>query len=696
MDVPAAVKLWLEERGIRELYPIQRKSIEAGLFEGNSLLVSAPTGSGKTLVAEMAIANALFEGKKAVYLVPLRSLAFEKSKGLKKYFGGWNVEVSVGDYHRPHVGDFDVLIATYERMDSILRHSKALLREIGVVVVDEIHYVGDDERGPTLETVVTQLKRIETQLIALSATIGNLRELAEWLNATLVTDDWRPVPLREGVMDARDYVVWFDDGYESVKRETKKAPLDAALDRLSKGEQVLYFARTRKNAEKAAEEMSKRFKPSKEGIEWAEQMKLEVEGELGERLARLISRGAAFHHAGLTNEAREIVEEAFRSGAIRFLAATPTLAAGVNLPARTVIIESAYRFDVEKGSVPIKVSEYKQMAGRAGRPGLDEQGTSILVVNGNVDEFFERYVKGSPEDVESSLVRPRALRRAILGLLASGFARDAEEVIEFFEDTLYAIQVESSREAATEVKSVLRFLRKNGMIDPSGKLTELGRKVALSYVDPLGAKIVLDALRKRIGKAPVLGYLHLISLTPDMPLKFVNKWEAKSLYEALPELEVELIARNLEDFDPTVYLSALKTALILRDWVNEVPEDEISRKYSVYPGDVRVYADTAAWLVHAYSELAKFKGMEKHAGALASLEVRLKYGVREELVELVSLKYIGRARARKLWEHGIRSREDLLEAGEARLASILGPKLAKRVLEQLKRDRVLILNSSER
>ncbi|ALU11932.1 extensin [Ignicoccus islandicus DSM 13165] len=686
MELPPDVKAWLEGRGITDLYPIQKKAVEAGLFKGHSLLVSAPTGSGKTLVAEMAIANALFEGKKAIYLVPLRSLAFEKLRSLRKGFEGWKIEVSVGDYHKPQLGDFDVLIATYERMDSILRHSTSSISEVGVVVVDEVHYVDDEDRGPTLEVVITQLKRLGTQLIALSATIGNLGELARWLGAVLVVDNWRPVPLREGVMNSKEYVIWFEDGYEEVPKKTGKAPLDVALYKLNKGEQVLYFAKTRKNAEKAAEEVAKVFNRTKESLEWAEQLRLEVEGELGERLSQLVSRGVAFHHAGLTNEAREIVEEAFRAGVVKFLAATPTLAAGVNLPAKTVVIESAYRFELEKGSVPIKVSEYKQMAGRAGRPGLDKEGTSILIVNGNVDLFFERYVKGFPEDVESSLVRPRALRRAILGLLASGFARDLDDAIEFFKDTLYAIQVESVVEVEREVKSVMRFLKKNGMIDSRGRLTEFGKRVALSYVDPLGVKIVLDSLRKRVGKASTLGYLHLVSLTPDMPLKFVNKWEMRSLSNALNELEVDLIAREVEDFDPTIYFSALKTALILKDWVNEVPEDEISKKYSVYPGDVRVYADTASWLVHAYSELARFKGMDSHSRALASLEIRLKYGVREELVELVTLKYIGRARARKLWLHGIRSREDLLNAGERKLASILGPKVAKKVIEQLERE----------
>ncbi len=687
MRIPEDVKEWLKNRrGVTDLYPIQRKAIEKGLFDGVSQVVSAPTGSGKTLVAEMAIANALFEGKKAIYLVPLRSLAFEKFRSLKKAFEPFKVEISVGDYYKPQVGDADILVATYERMDSLLRHSSPWLNDVGVTVIDEVHYVGDEDRGPVLETIVTQLKRKGYQIIALSATVGNLEELATWLNAELVVDYWRPVPLKEGVMDSYDYVVYFDDSEEKVIRSTKSAAYDVALHYLKKGAQVLFFANTRKRAEQSATRIASFLSPSQSSLEWAERATIEIEGELGERLAALISKGSAFHHAGLTNEARTLVEDAFRSGAIKFLAATPTLAAGVNLPAKVVVIESHMRYDQREGMVPIRVSEYKQMAGRAGRPGLDEFGISILVGKGDVDGLFEKYVKGEPEDVISSLVSTRALRRTILALLSSGFANNEEELIDFIEETLYALQ-ESKEDALREMKIALRFLKRLGAVDERGRITEFGRLISLVYVDPLGVKIVLDGLKWRRGKAGSVGYLHLISFTPDMPKRGLRRGEIRKLQQVLLDLEPELIVRDPEDsFDWELFFSALKTALILRDWANEVPEDEIAKRYSVYPGDVRVLADTAAWLVHAYSEIARFKGMNAHAEALASLEFRMKYGVREELVELVKIPYIGRMRARKLWEHGIRSKEDLLNSDERKIARIIGPKVARRVLSALKEE----------
>lgn len=644
-----------------------------------NLLVSAPTGSGKTLVAEMAIFNALRHNYNVAYLLPLRSIAFEKYKSLSKVFGKENVTLSVGDYHSPKIEGKRILIATYERMDSILRHEPEWLEDLGVVVVDEIHYVGDQERGPVLETVVTQLKMEGVQLLGLSATVGNLEEIAEWLEAELVYDDWRPVELREGVMNSKSYEILFEDGVERVQRIMNNAALDVAYKYLKEG-QVLYFAPTRSRAEKVAEEFSKYFKPDSESKEWADKIRLEVEGEFGERLAKLVERRVAFHHAGLTNEARMIIEDAFRAGVIRLISATPTLAAGVNLPAKTVVIEKYTRYNKEMGaSEPITVSEYKQMAGRAGRPGLDDVGISILVAKDNAEEVFEKYVKGRPEPVSSSLANPKALRKAVLGLIARGTVRSEEELEEFISKTLFGV-TKGPEEAMEEAEEVVEFLARMGAITPYMAPTRFGSLIAKLYVDPYGAKLVRDALRKRPGKGHALGYLHLISLTPDMPKRSVYPKEFKRLARIAREREYELLVRDFEDLD--LWASALKVALILEDWINEVPDDVISERHKVYPGDVRVFSDTASWLLHAYSEMCKFLGMRRHAEELSKLELRMKYGVREELVNLVKLPYIGRVRARKLWEAGIRGAEDILEKKEL-VARLIGRKVAEKVIEAI-------------
>jgi len=672
---------WLKERGYDRLFPVQKAALDSGLIDFKNVLVSAPTGSGKTLVAEIAIKNALDSGFKAVYLLPLRSLAFEKYFSLKKVFPDFNVVLSVGDYHAPQVGNADILVATYERMDSLLRHNAAWLKGVGTVVVDEIHYVGDEERGPTLEVVVTQLKRLGKQIVALSATVGNPEVLASWLEAELIYDEWRPVELEEGVMDPKDYVILFEDREERVERVTGEPALDASLVWLREG-QVLYFASTRKRAETVAKKMARFVRGGSDSKRWAERARIELEGELGQKLASMIEKGVAFHHAGLTNEARMLVEEAFRSGAIKFVSATPTLAAGVNLPARAVIIEKYTRYG-DEGEVPISVSEYKQMAGRAGRAGLDEVGTSVLVARPYTDpvELYEHYVLGRPEDVESALTSARALRRSLLGLIASKVIRDKNGLIDFIEDTLFGV-TEGAERALEDAERALEFLERARLVAGS-RATPLGELVAKQYVDPLGAKIVLDALKKRKGKTSPWGYLHLISSTPDMPKRGIASKEVKSLLRASDERYDELLLKEPSDYvTEAAWLSALKVASILEDWINEVPEDTIAERYNVYPGDVRVYSDTAAWLVHAYSEIATFEGLNTHAEAMKKLEVRLKYGVAEELVELVQIPFIGRVRARLLWEVGIRSKEDFLKFPD-KAAKAVGAGVVRRALEAM-------------
>lgn len=186
------------------LTPIQGKSVDAGLLENKSLLVCAPTASGKTLVATMGIIKALERGGKAIYLVPLKALANEKFKEYSKLLDGTNYKaiISIGDLDSEsnYLAKYDLLIMTTEKLDSLLRRKVAWLSEVKIVVVDEIHLLNDPSRGPTLEIILTLLKQfVKPQLIGLSATIGNPKELAEWLGAELVIDDWRPVELKQGI-----------------------------------------------------------------------------------------------------------------------------------------------------------------------------------------------------------------------------------------------------------------------------------------------------------------------------------------------------------------------------------------------------------------------------------------------------------------------------------------------------------------
>ena len=195
----------LKLEGIKELRPSQRKSIDAGLFENKNLLVCTPTASGKTLVAEMAaLHHILKHNGMVIYVVPLKALAYEKYRDFRRKYGKLaKVSMSVGnmDEKEEYLGGSDLLITTSEKMDSLIRHRIKWLGNIKCVIIDEIHLLNDISRGPTLEVLITMLKTLlkNVQIIGLSATINNAKELAQWLNANLVKDDWRPVELKKGI-----------------------------------------------------------------------------------------------------------------------------------------------------------------------------------------------------------------------------------------------------------------------------------------------------------------------------------------------------------------------------------------------------------------------------------------------------------------------------------------------------------------
>jgi replicative superfamily II helicase/intein/homing endonuclease len=378
LPIPDSVKAVLAKAGYDSLYPPQEDAIRAGVLEGKNLVLASPTASGKTLVAELAALKSVLERDgKVLYLTPLRALASEKYEDFQKYADiekapGRKVRVAItsGDYDSSdlYLANYDIIISTNEKADSLLRHRSPWISDVSVVIADEIHLITEADRGPTLEVVLTRLLKINPsiQVIALSATIRNAVEIGEWLEAVPITTEWRPVPLREGVYYGGQ--IQFKDGSSRIIPKTDTNPVfDTALEVIRDGGQVLIFTETRR----LAVEMGKKAgallrrslpKPDRRSLENIAQRILST-GErtrLGEALAEQVLDGVAFHHAGLPSAHRKIIEESFKAGRLKILSATPTLAAGVNLPARTVVISSYERYEAGYGRYPISVLEYKQ------------------------------------------------------------------------------------------------------------------------------------------------------------------------------------------------------------------------------------------------------------------------------------------------------------------------------------------------
>ncbi|MFW6018504.1 MAG: ATP-dependent DNA helicase [Halapricum sp.] len=697
-DIPA-VPEWLSEHlrdaGIESLYPPQAEAVEAGATEGANLVASIPTASGKTLIAELAMLASVARGGKALYIVPLRALASEKHAEFEQFEQyGLDVGVSTGNYESEGgwLAGKDVIVATSEKVDSLVRNGAPWLDELTCVVADEVHLVDDGERGPTLEVTLAKLRRItaDLQTVALSATIGNAAELAEWLDAELLDSEWRPIELRKGVHYGQ--ALHLEDGSQTELRVRDGEKQTAAIVRNTlepdrdedgtireDGGSSLVFVNSRRNAEAAAGRLagvvSEYLDPEeREALaEVAEQIRDVSDTETSDDLADAVADGAAFHHAGLSRGHRELVEEAFRDRLIKVVSATPTLAAGVNTPSRRVIVRDWRRYDGSAGGMqPLSVLEVHQMMGRAGRPGRDPYGEAVLIASSHdeLDELFERYVWAEPEPVRSKLAAEPALRTHILATVASGFASTRDGLLEFLEATLYATQTDERGRLEGVTDDVIAYLERNGFLErEDGTLTAtgLGHTVSRLYLDPMSAAEIIDGLEDADDRPTVLGLYQLVARTPDMYELYLRSGEDEKYTMLAYERESEFLGSMPSEFEDNRFedwLSALKTARLLEDWASELDEDEITDRYGIGPGDIRGKVEAASWLLGAAESLAGELGLE-WTPAIREARTRVEDGVREELLDLVSIRGVGRKRARRLYEAGIEDRAALREADKS-------------------------------
>jgi len=714
LPIHDSVKAIIAKAGYDTLYPPQEDAIKAGALEGKNIVLASPTASGKTLVAELVILKSILErGGKALYLTPLRALASEKYEDFQKYTGvekapGRRVRVAVtsGDYDSSDVflANFDIIISTNEKADSLLRHRSPWIADISVVVADEIHLLTEADRGPTLEVVLTRLLKVNPgiQVIALSATIKNATEIGQWLSATPITTEWRPVPLREGVH--HDGQIQFKDGSSRLIPHTDtNAVFDTALDVVREGGQVLIFAETRRSAVEMGRKASallRRFLPKQDrrGLENIAQRILGA-GErtrLGETLAEQVLNGVAFHHAGLAGGHRRLIEEAFKAGRLKILSATPTLAAGVNLPARTVVISSYERYEPGYGRYPISVLEYKQFCGRAGRPKYDKFGEAILIARteDEQDYLMKNYVMAEPERIWSKLGAEKVLRPHVLATIATRFATSEEGLMRFFAKTFYAFQYDPKM-IRSKLSDILAFLNREQMVEFEGedlKATRFGRRVSELYIDPVSAVVLRDGLYTRAKHVTEVSFLHLISRTPDIaPKLYPRRGEDEMLDLFAKEHQDEFMCEVPEYYGDTngityeEFLSEIKCARVLYEWINETSEDGILEVHKVEPGDILRMVDTAKWLLHATHDLAELFGHKDLLKPTYELQIRCARGVKPELVPLVELEGIGRVRARALYNAGYHGLDELKHASVTDLMSVplIGPSLAKKIKEQV-------------
>jgi len=668
---------------IKEFNPAQNAVIDSGFLEDQTnYIIAIPTASGKTVLGVMAALNAVLNGGKAVYAVPLISIQNEKVKEFKKFeqFG-----IKVGK----HPSSSDLAVMVFESFDAITRFSWNTLRDIDLLIVDEFHMIGEYSRGPTIECAITRSRILNPgmRIIALSATLKNMNELSSWLDAHVVQHDFRPVPLYKDVLTTEEMET-------KNKNEVIVKILNTSIEESS---QALVFVSTRRFTESLAKytsgKIKRRISPDQRSkFHEVSQKILDVPRKRGSlptevclKLAECVENGVAFHHAGLFDKQKEIIEDEFRAGNLLMITATPSLMYGVNLPSKNVVIRDYTRW-TSQGPQPIPVFDYEQMSGRAGRPGYDTEGYSYLIAK-SVDEAYnlkEHYVYGEIETTNSKLIENRdAVYRQIITQIASTLAKKPADLLEFFDKTFYGFQMGNNEYSNSlgidsmgyEINSSLEFLVQNGIIMPTPdglKTTEFGMLIAKSKYT-VETAVRLREFATRSSEINTSQLLYEICKTPDMPrISFKGRKSKEPVRDKLNKAEVFVV-----DIGNTE-----ATAATLMEWMDERNEYEIENAFNVYAASTRRSAYEASLLVKFFKNICNVINFYSGVDVLDMMSARLYYGVKPDIIPMVmSIKRLGRKRARSLvkaFGEDLRyiTREELLKIDG------IGPKTAEAILEK--------------
>lgn len=665
---------------IKEFNPAQKAVIESGYLEDKSnYIISIPTASGKTVLGILPALKTILNGGKAIYAAPLLSIQNEKVKEFKAFE---EHGIKVGK----HPSNSDLSVMVFESFDALTRFSWNVLREVDTLIIDEFHMIGEYSRGPTLESAITRAKIINPSLriIALSATLKNIDEIEQWLDGKTVEHNYRPVPLNKEVLDA-----------EMFNTKNKNDVIVKIVEKaIEDNSQALSFVSTRRFTESLATYVAKKIdkkttKEQKQKFKQVADKLLEVPKKKGSlptttclKLAEAAEKGVVFHHAGLFNEQKEIIEDEFRKGNILMITATPSLMYGVNLPSKYVVIRDHTRW-TSNGPASIPVFDYEQMSGRAGRPQYDDVGYSYLVAK-TMDEAFDleaRYVNGEIELTNSKLIDNKdAIYKQIIAQIASSLSKNLDDLNDFFGKTLYGFQMKNNPSMSMfaqdslnwELESALEFLLQNGIIraTPEGlKTTDFGNLIAKSnYAVETAVKIKeYVSTMEKLNPAEMI---YALAETPDLPLiSFKGRKSKDPVRDKLSECG--LFAVDIGNPEAT--------AVSLIEWIDERNEYEIENAYNVYSASTRRSAYEASRLVKFAKNTLEVLGNYSNLKDMDYLSARLYYGVKEDIIPLVvGVKRLGRKRARLLMKT---FGDNLSEANEKDLQKVegIGPKLAGKV-----------------
>jgi replicative superfamily II helicase len=615
--------------------PVQSAVVEVHDKDGNALIASS-TGSGKTLIAEMYISHeARIRGGKAMYLGPMKALTKEKVDDWTDpghHFNDLKLSICTGDYRltpqrKKELNEADIILMTPEMLSSRIRNYKAesndFLKEVKTLIVDEFHVTTVPSRGDHVEVALMKFTKInpDARIVALSATMPNVKELAEWVSLLngkttyLIESDYRPVPIHIHYPTYRR-----TQNYEY----TELQKVNAALELVEKfpNDKFLIFAHTKRT------------------------------GQMMKKLLLENGHKCEFHNADLEKEQRHQIENVFRAGDLRIIVATSTLAWGNNFPARRVIL-----LGIHRGQSEVATYDIHQSIGRAGRPGYDTRGDAyILVPENDADAQIERIE--NKQDIESRLldkdgVKYKTLAFHLVSEIHHGEIRNKEDVLTWYERSLANHQANDLHDSI--IKSTLESLIKCGAIkieDNEYKATTTGIVASMFYFSPFDVADLKNNLVTLFGKQ-----LEDNDLAIAMALGAVDS--NRQLFVSKPE------QAEIDDFKRKV----------MKVFGARFIDQEIKAGFAYFcllngldAGAVSAYSRNLLWDFDRLIEVTKtidsmICNWGKHTW-FDRLGLRVNYGVSEELVDLCLIPDIGKARAEKLWAAGVRTIKDVASRGD--------------------------------
>jgi helicase len=711
------IDAWARSQG-DGLLPLQERAVrDYGLLDGGSLIISAPTSSGKTFCGELAAARMLAQRRKVVFLVPLKALAEERFREFEEKYRPIGIRAVISTRDRREsdraieAGQFDLAVIIYEKFNQMLLRNLDLLSSIDLLVIDELQMLADENRGATLETLILKVlnSSYECRVIGLSAVLGNAHELADWMGARILVESHRPVELRQGVLlnDTFSFRC-FNSGENGTEQMAPAYDMSSAeilienVEKLARdGEQVLVFLKSKSSCVQLAGMLAERFSSSSSESA-ADDLASGEETLLTEPLIRSLKSGIAFHTADLTHSERRIVEKHYSSGDIRVIFATTTLSLGLNLPAQTVFLETCkYRQGTYTGRPVIETlswNDYENMCGRAGRLRFPAPfGRSIVIANSELEGemLWNTLIRGRPDRLRGRLFS-RELSDILLDLIVSRSASSAESL----SSILCSAFSELTEETAARIDDALLWLAECDMVvesDGDFVSTSYGRKLAcLGISTSTGAN--LRMLFGSDADYSELVWLYELCDTFEgnriyVPRTFQEDAEQRlhQRFRSLAGNEIAVSPRLADLLDNpnrvgTGTLSRIRLVLALHDWAHGRSLVEIEKQYRIYAGAIQTAGDTIGWLAEGAFCLMGTMGQRLRRRLTLK---RLSYEVRNGLPAAVRKLHgavresLSRADMLLLYEQGITAVDHVISSDPGFLAGIIGSSKSDDIMRRL-------------